>query len=191
MTIKANHIFFLLIMTLCFSCKSRKLLLSKDTSEIINITLEGNDTTFLIRKTFYNEKAVKQINLLNPYYRAYNSEKNTAAYEMLYRKVLNIISISELDKIKEVHTMWSIKSWDKKNIENSKVILVSLDSMEKYNGSIPVIRISEPLFTKDKKKAIIYRSYLKNKTGGFGIQILAKNNGKWKIKGSIPIGTSG
>ena len=167
------------------------MLLSKDTSEIINITLEGNDTTFLIRKTFYNEKAVKQINLLNPYYRAYNSEKNTAAYEMLYRKVLNIISISELDKIKEVHTMWSIKSWDKKNIENSKVILVSLDSMEKYNGSIPVIRISEPLFTKDKKKAIIYRSYLKNKTGGFGIQILAKNNGKWKIKGSIPIGTSG
>lgn len=192
MIIKATPIFYpLLILLLCVSCKISQDPIDKDIRDIVNITINEYDTIFLIEKTYYNDKLIKSINLLDPYYRAYSSNENTAAYQMLYKKVKNIISLTELNKIKEEHKSWSIVSWDKKYIGNSKVKFISLDSIVKHDSTIPTVRLSEPIFTKDKKKAIIYKSYLKNGTGAHGIQILVKERGKWVIKGGIPIGTSG
>ncbi|SMC64844.1 hypothetical protein [Cellulophaga tyrosinoxydans] len=192
MKIIQNHLLIILVILLfCTSCKSQTGILNKDTQEIVNVILKEYDSVSLIRETYYNDTTFKPINVLNPYYRAYNSKKNTVAYEILYQKVLGIISLKELDEINEKYNSWFIKNWKKSNIKNNKVNLISLNDIEQYRDSIPLIRFSEPLFTKDMKKAIIHETYSKNKTGGNGIRILVKENGKWVIKGGIPNGTSG
>ncbi|MDO7171449.1 hypothetical protein [Mariniflexile sp. AS56] len=187
-----NHLLVkLFILLLCVSCKSQIGILNKDTQEIVNVILKEYDSVLLIRETYFNENAFKPINILNPYYRAYNSKKNTVAYQILYQKVVDIISLKELDEMNEKYKSWSIENWQESNIKNNKVKLISLKDIERYRDSIPLIRFSEPLFTKDKKKAIIHETYTKNKTGGNGIRILIKENGNWVIKGGIPNGTSG
>jgi len=200
MKIKAQIVIYQLIIFLfCFSCKSGKERLNKETRTIVKVILEDYDSIALIRETYYHDSSIKPINLLYPYYRAYSysimdnnksKKKQNIAYVVFLKDVDGIIIEKELDKMKDEYKSWSIEGWDEKNIENKKVKLISLDSVKKYDISIPTVRLSEPLFTKDKKKAIIYESYLDSKTGAHGIRILVKKNGKWVIKGGIPVGTS-
>jgi uncharacterized protein YcfL len=190
----------LFIFLLCISCKSQNHILNKDTQEIVNVILKEYDSVSLIRETYYNDSLFKPLNVLNPYYRVYNYEvmnkssiekKNNVAYSVFLKDVDGLISKNELDEIKEKYKSWSIKKWDEYNIKNNKGNLISVDDTKNGNDSIPIIRLSEPLYTQDKKKAIIHVTYSKNKTGGNGIRILVKENGKWVIKGGIPNGTSG
>ena len=200
---KIRQKYFLLnlfILVLCISCKSQKDILNKDTQEIVNVILKEHDSISLIRETYYNDSSFKPLNILNPYYRIYSygvmnkssiEKENNVAYSVFLKDVDGLISKNELDEIKERYKSWSIKKWQKSSIKNKKVNLISLKDIEQYRDSIPLIRFSEPLFTQDKKKAIIHETYSKNKTGGNGIRILVKENGKWIIKGGIPNGTSG
>ncbi|APU09407.1 hypothetical protein Q4599_14350 [Cellulophaga lytica] len=201
MKIIQNHLLLkLFILLLCTTCKSQTGILNKNTQEIVNVILKEYDSVSLITETYYNDTTFKPINVLNPYYRAYSYEvmnkdsikkNNNIAYSVFLKDINGIISKNELDEMKEKYKSWSIKNWQKSNIKNNKVNLISLNDIEQYRESIPLIRFSEPLFTKDKKKAIIHITYSKNKTGGNAIRILVSENGKWVIKGGIANGTSG
>jgi len=100
-----------------------------------------------------------------------------------------MITIEELNEMKNRYNSWSMFEWRKNIIQDKNVRLISI----KNNNSncLKVYRISEPLYTTDKIKAIIRVYSSVNKTGGTVLIILKKENGKWKIKGGIPIGTSG
>lgn len=202
MKIIQNYLLIILVILLfCTSCKSQIGILNKDTQEIVNVILKEYDSVSLIRETYYNKIDFKPVNILYPYYRVYSYEvmdkdsiekKNNIAYSVFLKDVDGLISKSELDEIKEKDKSWSIKNWGGESyIKNDKVNLISLNNIKNYQDSIPIIRLSEPLFTKDKKKAIIHVTYSKSKTGGNAIRILVKENGKWVIKGGIPNGTSG
>jgi hypothetical protein len=52
-----------------------------------------------------------------------------------------------------------------------------------------MIRLSEPIFTQDKNKAIIHYYYARPKGGGtFGINVFRRENDIWVKKGGHPIG---
>ncbi|AUC86328.1 hypothetical protein CW731_14045 [Polaribacter sp. ALD11] len=185
MKIKYNLIIIFLFGII--SCTSQKKNTKKETDKIINLVLNKYDSVRLISETFYNTE-IKPSSILNPYYRAYNSKKNTFAYQILYKKVQNIISLNELDEIKSSYKNWSLRKWER-NFNKDNVLIIFLKDRKKYNSSIPILRFSEPLFTKDMKKAIIYEYNLKDNTGGTSIKILVKENNEWSIKGEIPSGT--
>lgn len=86
---------------------------------------------------------------------------------------------------------WTINEWEESDLKNSRVKLILLQESKKIEDSIPKVIFSEPLFTKDQKKAIIHITYLKNKTGSSGVLIMVKENGKWIKKGGIADGTIG
>ena len=170
------------------SCSNQKMIIEKETNAILNLVLKTHDSVSLIIETYYNTN-VKPIKNLEPYYRAYNSKENTAVHELFYKNIKNIISIEELDEMKTRYTSWSINKWEKTDLKNKKVKLISVDEIKKYDNEIPIVRLSEPLFTKDRRKAILKRESSKNGSGDKTLVILKKENGKWIIKGGIPIGT--
>lgn len=201
MKIIQNHLLLkLFILLICISCKSQEDILNKDSQEVVNVILKEYDSVWLISETYFNDTTFKPVHVLNPYYRAYSYEimnkdsvekDNNIAYSVFLKDVDGLITKSELDKMNEKYKSWSVKKWNKSHIKNKKVNLISLNDIKNKKDSIPIIRLSEPLFTKDKKKAIIHVTYLKNNTGGNGIRILVNENGKWLIKGGIANGTSG
>lgn len=195
-----NILLKLILILLCISCKSQKNQSNKDTQEIVNVLLKDYDSVSLIRETYYDDNSFNPIKVLNPYYRIYNydimkkneSEKeNNVAYTVFLKDVDGLISKSELDEMKEKYKSWSIKKWEDSDIKNSKVNLISLQERKNKNDTIPILMFSEPLYTKNKKKAIIHTTYVKNNTGASGIQIMIKENGRWVKKGGIPNGTIG
>ncbi|AUC83795.1 hypothetical protein CW731_00075 [Polaribacter sp. ALD11] len=180
------------------SCKGQKEIIDKNNKEILNLILKEYDSVLLIKETYYNDKSLKPANVLNPYYRVYNykimdkplAKKNdNIAYSVFLKDVDGVVSKKELDEIKNKYQFWSIKEWESSNIENNKIKIISIDNIKSYQNHIPIIRLSEPLYSKDKKKAIIYEYYVKNKVGANGIRVIIKKNGNWKIKGGIPNGT--
>jgi len=195
-----NILLKLFVFLLCISCKSQKNQSNRDTQEIVNVLLEEYGLVYLIRETYYNDSSFNPINILNPYYRAYGygimkkspteKEKNIA-YTVFLKDIDGLISKNELDEMKQKYKSWSIKKWEESDIKNNKVKLILLQDSKKNKDSIPTVIFSEPLFTKDKKKAIIHTTYVKNKTGASGIQIMVKENGKWIKKGGIANATIG
>lgn len=197
----SKYIFYsVFILLVFFSCKSGKNLPNEDIQEIVTLVLKEYDSVSLIKETYYSDKTFIPSSVLSPYYRAYSykimnaskseKEKNVA-YLVFLKDVDRVIKKEELDEMKERYKSWFIKEWKNTDINNNRVKLISLDSKKTYNDSINRLRLSEPLFTKDRKKAIIYESYSKNKTGAQGIRILVKENGNWVLKEGIPNGTSG
>ena len=171
------------------SCKAQNTDLNDDNIEILNLIIPKNDTICLYKESYYTGDRKQPENLINHYFRAYNSSKKSAAYELFYKDVDGVITIEELNEMKNRYNSWSMFEWQKNIIQNKNVRLISI----KNNSSncLKVYRISEPLYTVDKLKAVIRVYSSVNKTGGTVLIILKKENGKWKIKGGIPIGTSG
>lgn len=183
----------------CFSCQSQESSRKEEIEKIINVALAEYDSVYLIKETYYNDNSLKPVNVLYPYYRVYNykvmdedsaTKANNVAFLVFLKDVDGLISKSELDEMKERYGSWTLKEWKAEDIHSKKVELISIDKA-KTKFSIPIIHRSEPLFTADGKKAIIFGTYVKNGVGGSGITILIKENGKWKIKGAIPNGTIG
>lgn len=196
-----NNIFLkLFVFLICFSCKSQKSQLNSDTEEIINVLLDDYESVYLIKETYFNDSSFHPINVLNPYYRAYAygimikspaEKENNIAYNVFLKEIDGLISKIELDEMNQKYKSWTINEWEESDLKNSKVKLILLQESKKIKDSIPTVIFSEPLFTKDQKKAIIHVAYLKNKTGSSGILIMVKENGKWIKKGGIADGTIG
>lgn len=191
-------ILFFFGISILFSCASQTREIKDDTNEILNVVLKRYDNYCLYKETYYNNPAVKPINSLYPYYRVYRSslinEKNkdsleTAAYVLFYKNVDGIISRNELDDMKERYKSWTLREWEIRNIKNKSIKQISIEN--KNENCEKTIRISEPLFTADMKKAIVIIASSKKRTGGdSGVTILKKEKGEWVVKGNIPIGVS-
>ena len=171
------------------SCKAQNTDLNDDNIEILNLIIPKKDTICLFKESYYTGDRKSPKNLIAHYFRAYNSSKESAAYKLFYEDIDGMITIEELNEMKNRYNSWSMFEWRKNIIQDKNVRLISI----KNNNSncLKVYRISEPLYTTDKIKAIIRVYSSVNKTGGTVLIVLKKENGKWKIKGGIPIGTSG
>jgi hypothetical protein len=189
-----KNIFLIIILLLTISCKIKKI--NIDTYEIVNSILKDKDSTCLFQKTYFLNKSIKPINALYPYFRVYSyniMNKNDSikskniSYQVFLKNVDGVISKNELLEMKIRYPSWSLKEWNPSLIKNKKIKIISLNS---YNNCNKLIRISEPLFTKDKLKAIVYVYSKISGSGGSGITILKKVKEKWRIVGSIPNGTS-
>ena len=183
--------------SILFSCASQTKEIKDDTNEILNEVLKRYDNYCLYKGTYYNNPAIKPINGLYPYYRVYSYSQNgknkdsmeTAAYVLFYKNVDGIISQDELDEMQERYKSWSLREWENINIKNKSIKQISIEN--KNENCEKMIRISEPLFTADMKKAIVIVASSNKKAGGdSGVTILKKENGKWFVKGNIPIGVS-
>ena len=182
---------------ICFSCKSQA---NSDAQEIINVLLDDYESVYLIKETYFNDRSFHPINVLNPYYRAYAygimqkspaEKENNISYNLFFKEIDGFISKIELDEMNQKYKSWTINEWEESDLKISKVKLILLQESKKIKDSIPSVIFSEPLFTKDQKKAIIHTTYLNNKTGSSGILIMVKENGKWIKKGGIADGTLG
>lgn len=191
-TMKTTKIFgiisFIIILT-CQSSKSQDIGYDKNTIEILNLLLPKNDSVCLFKEAYYTGNRKTPVNSINHYFRVYNSKKNTAIYELSYKDVNGIITIGELNEMKARYTSWSMFEWDHNQLNNKKIFLISIK--DKNLDCYKIYRIYEPLYTKDKKKAIVQIYSSIGMSGSTGLTILKKENGKWEIKGGIPIGTSG
>jgi hypothetical protein len=180
------------------SCKSQNTDFECNTVEIINLLLPKNDSICLFKESYNIGERKKPQSLIDHYFRVYSydiMEENDSikndniAYKVFYKDIDGVISFKELNEMKTRYTSWSKSEWRQSNIKNKNVRLISITD-KKFDCNT-VYRISEPLYAKDEMKAIIKVHSSVNKTGGTILTILKKENGKWKIKGSIPIGTSG
>lgn len=188
-----------LIQILTFqSCKAQNTKLDGNAIQILNLIIPKNDSICLIKESYYSGNSKQPENLIDHYFRVYSynimkendSVKNSnVAYKIFLKDVDGTITIKELNEMKTRYTAWSLREWKQTEIKNKNVHLISIN--DKENKCRKIYRISEPLYTADKMKAIIKVHSSINKTGGTVLTILKKEKGKWKIIGGIPIGTSG
>ncbi len=181
---------------LMICCKAQESNDRKESIKIMNIVLNSysNESICLFKETYYEHPEIKPEYLLNHYlFRVYDTTINreSAAFELFYKEVYGIVTKEELKEMKTKNLAWSIKEWQRSNIKKSDITLLSTDEkLNDYDGKM-FLRISEPLFSSDMRKAVIMISSSKNKTGGTALKIFVKENENWVIKGGIPIGTSG
>mgnify|MGYP001101039836 CR=1 FL=1 len=180
--------FLILPLFLIGSCDLQKSSFDEDSIEILNLIIQKSDSSCLFKESYYLNERKRPINKINHYIRVYKSSKKSAAYNLFYKDVDGIITIEELDEMKTIYSSWSNKDWQQSDIKKKNIHIVSIYDVS--NVCDRFWRISEPLFTRDKKKAIV-SVYFGNKSGGTVLKILKKENGVWSVKGGIPIGTSG
>lgn len=180
------------LLLFCFSCISQEENVEKESKKIVNVILKKYDSVLLVKETYYLEDSIT--NIIESYLKLYDKnlikqpdsiKKKNIAYKAFYKDIDGVITKSELKEMKRKYHFWSIKKWTETDIKNKKVKLTTLNEIKINKNEIVFIRLSEPLFTKDMKKAIIKKRYYKNGSGGESIQILIKKDGKWIVKGGF------
>lgn len=187
------------VFSIASSCKVREIRSKKDIVNIINLVLKDYDSLCLVKETYYSHPTIQPEYAINHYIRVYSYDimkkvdtvKNkNIAYKTFLKDIHGIITEEELNEMKKRYTSWSLIEWQQSHIENHNVNLISMHENPDNCSSLQTVRVSEPLLSRDMKKALILISSSKNKTGGIALKVLRKENGKWSIKGGIPIGTS-
>lgn len=186
-----KKIILLILLSFLLSCKTQEKIIKKETNYIINLVVsEFKKPLCLDKNTFFKHSIIKPNYLINHYFRIYNSSKKSAAYHFFYEDIDGIILSKELKKMKAQNLKWSKKEWNKSEILNNEILLVN-DSQEKCSDK-EYLKISEPVFTEDMNKAIVYIVKSRYKSGNSSFtKVLKKEKGVWKIKGGIPIGIGG
>ena len=115
------------------------------------------------------------------------------AYEVFYKDIDGIIKKEELKKIKNKNLKWQKPKWKASEIVDRKTLLItSLEDIKSKCTDRIYLKVSEPVFTEDMNKAMVFVVKSKHKSGSSSyIEILKKEKGVWKIKGGIPIGIGG
>lgn len=194
MSLTLKNIIFLVLCLLVISCKAQEFNIDNESIKVINHTLNNYRSICMVKETYYGHSYINPEYIINNYLRVYNNtvNKKSPTYEFFYKELNGIISREELIEMKEKKRNWSIKEWSKSSIIKKEIEFLSIrEKISLECSTKEVLRISEPLFSSDMRKAIIMISSSKDKIGGFGIQVLEKKNKKWVVKGGIPIGTSG
>ena len=181
-----------MLLFLITSCKVQKFNLEKETLNILNLTLtEYNESICLEKNTFYGHSRVEPNYLINHYQRVYNSSQKSAAYTLFYKEIYGVITNKELKELKERDFKWQKREWNISKVFEQKVVLITNSITKSSCQDKKVLKISEPVFTSDKNKAMVLITTSKNNTGSTFLKILKKEKGKWNIIGGVPIGTGG
>ena len=173
----------------------------KEITEVMHTLLGHFDFVCLNKNTYYGHTTVTPIYVINNYLRVYSynvmnqqdSTKNkNVAYKIFYKEIDGVITKEELEEIKKSNLKWKRKAWERKDISNPKVTLIKA-SEDRENCQGRYMKIAEPVFTTDGKKAMVFINSSKSKNSGSSsyVQVLEKKDDKWQIKGSIPLGTGG
>lgn len=183
----------LLLIFLLTSCNAQKNNLKDPTANILNaIVSDFNEPICLEANTFFESSKVKPNYLINHYFRVYNSSKESVAHAIFsYKNLDGLITKNELKKLISENIKWQKKDWNESDLKNQKNLILIKSETKSNCLSKKLLKISEPVFTSDKNKAMVLIKTTKNGTGSTFMKILKKENETWTIQGSIPIGTRG
>ncbi len=160
----------------------------KDLTEIIELVIaDYQSDTIIVYYKFDNYKLLSALDEAKSYkdsqiHEKYKSELDSSGIDLNWEiKTAEMYDDSvtiEIEKIK-VEFFPTITIIDKK--DNNRIRRYSKTELKK-NKKKPLAYISFPLISKDRKKAIIYGSYVcGGLCGSGGIFHLEKINGEWKI----------
>ena len=192
----------IILMIIIFSPKlnfAQSQISKKEIGEILTASFQETDSLCLVKDTYFSHpkwvpnRLVWAFKRFNP-----RPRKNLDSIDLdpklkqiipLFNNLYEVISPEELDEMLNRGMKWTIKEWDSSYVKFTPFILK--DSFNDVKHCRRMIRVSEPIFTQDKKKAIIFvYSGKLNGGGSSGIHVFKKENDIWVRKGGHPIGTS-
>ncbi len=109
-------------------------------------------------------------------------------YVLFFKHVDGVITKEELSEMKGRYTEWSLAEWSREMIDREDVRLVPVKEEGALDSCDRRIRVSEPLFTKDMRKALVKVSKGDKRSGDHLLVVLRKEDGEWQIKGTVPLG---
>lgn len=192
----------IILMIIIFSPKvnfAQSQISKKEIAEILTGSIQETDSVCLVKDTYFSHPKLVPNSLVFAFKR-FNSgpRKNLDSIDHepkikqiipLFNNLYEVISPEELNEMLNRGMKWTIKKWDSSYVKFMPFKLK--DSFNDVKHCRRMIRVSEPIFTQDKKKAIIYVYNGKPNGGGSkGIDVFKKENDIWVRKGGHPLGTS-
>ncbi|MFT6970715.1 MAG: ribosomal protein L31E [Roseivirga sp.] len=157
------------------SCKDYR---KEDTQEILKVLLEKYEVTCLNEKMWASTiKNPEQ--LISSYY---NWIYTRPANSLLVKNIIDVIPKEEIIQMKGKYSnkLWGEGTWKPDKAVN---VIVSFSECKEKES----VNISEPLFTSDFEKALIYFQTESCNGTSSVISILQKVDDEWQFVGSVPI----
>jgi len=163
-----SHLLILILLFTFANCTSFQKD-SDDNYEIFNLFKNEYPDYSIKKEAYFSNKSPKY--LVDQYFRLDTSNKNSTYYS-LHSNVL-ILSQSDVTYMLSTYKDWAFKDW---SIQKK-----SFDNKDKS------IKISPPLYNKDKTRSLILVYIERNNSGTISGYVLKKER-KWKIIGGFPTG---
>jgi len=180
----------LILIVFLIACKANNLTIRENTTAILHTILKENKTACLDKKTVdeHDSSPKEIIEHLSHYFKLLKETNTPDPFFINNDQVIDEKLLKQLNK--QTFT-WQKKEWTQKEVLPFKNLQhLKIGNKDACNHSYN-IRISEPIYSKNRKKALVLFTKSKSGIGSTTILFLKKENNEWLIKGQAPIGTIG
>mgnify|MGYP000710580167 CR=1 FL=1 len=179
-----------LLFLLLISCKSQKAIIYDDTKAILHVILNQNKGSCLDENPVYKGKSTPE-GIIDDISLVFRNFKASNYSDPFFINKDNFINERFLKQLKKKNYVWNYVTWKEKDVFPLNNNLYNHSNWKKICGNKSMMEISKPLFSNNKKKALVLFSKWTNGVGGIDILFLKKEKGNWFIVGKNAVGTIG